>query len=262
MNIVAVGKQLYNEGRSRIGYDNLLEQGTVVASSAEVQYPVENAFDWRTDDFFRPASAGTVTITLTLPKARHASYFAYFQQDLFKKGGSLRLQRLDGASWVNVGDGIAPADNAPRMLFFDPVPAKQWRVVLTCDEAFSIGVLAFGEALLLPYGMYLNWTPPVLARATRTLSSVSESGAFLGRSVIGQGVKTDLILQGTTDQWVRDHWQPFVEHAERKPFFFTPDALQRPDDCMFAWVEDDLTPPRHSNYGYMGTALRLRGMVE
>ncbi len=87
-------------GLCRLMYDNLREQGTVVASSENPDFPVQNCFDWNTADYFQPAETGTITVTLTLSDAGTANYLAFYNQDLFLNAGSLRLQYWTGSAWT------------------------------------------------------------------------------------------------------------------------------------------------------------------
>ncbi|WP_342150229.1 hypothetical protein [Methylorubrum sp. SB2] len=246
----------------RIAYDNLLERGAVAASSEDPSYPVANAYDGLTCDFFRPTATGTVTITLTLPMGGTANYFAFYNQDLFKSGGSIGLQYYDGTAWQNATPGVTPSNNAPRIVFFNPVTATQWRVLITCSQQFNLGVVSFGQYLALPYGMYLGWTPPRLGRATKLTTSMSDAGAFLGRRIIGNGIRTALQLQYASDAWMDANWLGFVRHAEQKPWFFAPQVVKRPNDVAFCWTEDEIPPPTHTHYGFMGTTINLRVVVE
>lgn len=246
----------------RLAFDNLMERGTVVASSENADFPVENCFDWVTADYFKPAAGGTVNIDVTLSDAGTASYFAIYAQDLYLNGGTIKLQYDNGSGYVDASVGISPSDNAPRIVFFDPVTSADWRIVVTCPVVFSLGVVAFGEYLALQHGMYRDWTPPKLARATTLLNSVSDSGAFLGRSIISRGVRTVLRLQGATDEWARTYWEPFMRHAEQKPFFFAPDVETYPTECALCWVDGDMPPPVHTHYGYMGVDVPIRGLIE
>lgn len=258
--VVNPGASLTNH--CRVMYDNLLENGTVVASSEDADFPVENCFDWVTSDFFRPAAAGTTYITLTLTDADSANYLAFYGQDIWEHTGTIKLQYDDGSGWTDASDAITPTSSAPRVVFFDKKTASSWRLVITCNVVFNIGVIAFGEYLALPYGMYLGWTPPLLARNNQYINNVSDGGNFLGRSYISKGVRLDLVLQYVTDEWARSTWLPFVKHMEQKPFFFAPNVSDYATEVALVWAEGDIQPPTHTHYGYMGTTVSLRGVVE
>jgi len=261
MTVIVVNPSAASSSGCRIGYENLLELGTVVASSENASYPVENAYDWVASDYFRPAAGGSVTITLTLSAGRAANYFAFYGQDVHESSGSLSLEYHNGTSWVQVA-GVSPADNSPRMVCFDSVTATQWRVVVTASTTFNLACVAFGTYLELPYGQYLGWTPPKLGRSAEFINSVSDGGTFLGRSYVSQGVSVDLVLQYASDSWVRTYWLPFHQHMERKPFFFCPDYNSYPSDAVFCWAEGSINPPSHTHYGFMGTTVKLRGVME
>lgn len=246
----------------RVCYENLLENGTVTASSENPDYPVLNCFDGNTADYFRPNVTGSVNIDLTLTNAASANYLAFYGQDLYKNAGSIKLQYYDGSAYVDASDTLIPSDNSPRVLFFDSKTSTQWRVVITCSVVFNIAVISFGTYLPLQYGMYIGWTPPLLARSTKILNNVSDGGAFLGKSIIAKGSLTSFVLQYASDGWVRSNWLPFIVHAELKPFFWVPNFATYPTEAAYCWVEGDLTAPQHTQYGFMGATFQVRALVE
>ena len=248
---------------ARLGYENLLEAGTFVASSEDASFPVANVADWRPSDFFKPTSvASAVNITLTLAGSRSADYFGFYNHNLHLTGGTIKLQYWNGSSWVDCFSAITPTDNSPRFISFTSRTSTQWRVVITATSIFSIAVISFGAQLALEYGMYLNWTTPVMGRDTKVLNSQAENGNFLGRSLISKGVKSSIILQGASDTWIRANWMTFIRHAEQKPFFFLPDLTSNPLEAAFCWTDGEIPPPTHTNYGFMGATIPIRGMVE
>lgn len=247
---------------ARIGYENLLEFGSVVASSQNADYPVANAYDWRTSDYFRPAASGTVNIDLTLTATDSADYFAFYGHDLYKNGGTIKLQYWNGTAYVDCFAAITPTDNTPRLVAFTSQTSTKWRVVITCTSVFSIAVISFGAQLALERGMYLGWTPPQFGRATQLIDSTSDGGEFLGRSIVSHGVKSAIVLNYGSDAWMRSSWIPFVRHAEQKPFFFVPDIATYPLEAVFAFADGDIAPPAQAAYGFMTTSVAIRGMVE
>jgi hypothetical protein len=249
--------------KCRLAYDNLLEQGTVTASSEDADYPVENCYDWNTADYFRPAASGTVNIDVTLSGSSPANYLAFYNQDLYLNAGTIKLQYWNGSAYVDATTAYTPADNSPRVIFFDSQTSTKWRVVIACSVVFNIGVLSFGQYLAMQYGRYLNWAPPVLGRSTTLTNNLSDAGMFLGRSIVSKGISTNLILQYAQDSWVRANWLPFIKHVEQKPFFWVPNADDYPNEAVLCWTDGDtIPPPQHLQYGYMGATLAIRGLVE
>jgi hypothetical protein len=249
--------------KARIGYENHLETASsVVATTEDADFPVANVYDWLTFDFFKPTGTGTTNIDATFAEPVTADYFAYYNQDLFNLSGIIKLQYWDGLAYQNCFAAISPADNSPQMKVFAAKTSDKWRVVVTCSSVFSLGCVSFGTHLALQYGMYLGWTPPVLARDTQLVTSRSDGGAFLGRSVIAKGIKTDLILQYATDLWTRTYWTPLIKHIEQKPFFFMPNVEDYPTEAAYCWVEEAIPPPTHTHFGFMGTTIPIKGLVE
>ena len=247
---------------ARIGYQNLLESGTVTASSENASYPVENAYDWLTFDYFRPAAGGTVNIDLTLGSAAPADYFAFFSQDLPSVSGTIKLQYWDGSAYQDCFSAITPTDNTPQMVSFTSQSSTKWRVVVTSSGVFNIGCISFGAQLVLERGMYIGWTPPTFGRATKLINSVSDGGSFLGRSVLVSGIRSSIEIRYASDSWMRTNWLDFVRHAETKPFFFVPDIASHPTECVFAYSDGDIPVPTQTAYGFMGVTVPIAGMVE
>lgn len=245
-----------------IGYENLLENGTVVASSENANFPVENLFDWRTSDFFKPAASGTINITLTLSGADSADYFAFYGHDLHLKGGTIKLQYHNGTTYVDCFSAVTPTNGNPQVIPFTSQSATLWRIVITCTSVCSIAVACFGARLTMERDMYLGWTPPKYGRATQTIDSTSDGGEFLGRSVIANGVRTTLEVNKASDTWMETYWLAFVRHAEVKPFFFLPNPTQKPADAVYAFTDGSIPAPAQSAYGYMSASVPIRGMVE
>jgi hypothetical protein len=249
-------------GSARIGYDNLLESGSVVASSANANFPVKNAFDWRTSDFFKPAASGTINIDLTLSGADDADYFAFYGHDLYAHGGTIKLQYHNGTGYVDCFSAITPTDNSPQMVVFTSRSATLWRVVITCTSVFSIAVISFGSQLTLERGAYIGWTVPKFGRATRTIDSSSDGGEFLGRSIISKGVRSELRLNHASDAWMRSSGLALIKRIEQKPFFFLHDVENYPAECVFAFTDGEIPNPTQSAFGFMSVSIPIRGMVE
>jgi hypothetical protein len=249
-------------GTPAIGYENLLENGTVVASSENANFPVANAYDWRTSDFFKPAASGTVYITLTLSAADSADYFAFYGHNLYSTGGTIKLQYHNGSTYVDCFTAITPTDNTPQMVTFASKTATLWRVVITCTSVFSIAVISFGAKLTLERGAYLGWTVPKFGRVTRTIDSSSDGGEFLGRSIISKGVKSELRLNQASDAWMRSYGLALIQRIEQKPFFFLHDPDTYPTEAVFAFTDGEIPAPTQSAYGFMSVSIPIRGMVE
>lgn len=262
MGLIILPSISEDSGKARIGYDNIAKLATITPSSENASFPAENLIDWLPDDFFKPAGSGTITVTFELPSAQTADYFAFYNQDLYNHAGTIKLQYWDGAAWQDAFPAISPADNKPRMVFFTAQTSDEWRLVVTATGIFSLGVIAFGQHLALPNGMYRNWTPPVLADDDEVTNSESDNANFLGRSLVSRGAVTKLEINSVSDAWMRLQGRAFLDHAKVKPFFFVPNVVDYPSECTFCKTEGKIPPPVHSSYGYMSQSIPIRGRVK
>lgn len=257
-----------NDGsaKARIGFENIANRAdaAISASSEDGEFPVENMFDWRPNDFFKPASvASPVTVDIDLDEEVTADYLAFYSQNLFGLSGTIKLQYHNGSGYIDASPVIAPTSNAPRMVFFAAQISDKWRLVMDASDIFAIGVVSFGQYMGLPRGMYMNWTSPFLARNTRIINSKTEGGTFIGRSAIPNGFRTTLQLNNAPDAWVRSTWIDFVEHAEGRPFFFSHDVNDHPTECAFCLTEgQSIPPPTQTSNGYMKASIPIEGQIE
>lgn len=249
--------------RCVIGYENFFETGTITASTESTDNPAANLSDWLATDYWIAAGDGTQYVDLDCGTSRTADYFAFYNQNLYLNSGTVKLQYWNGSAFVDVTSAIAPTTNAPYLTIFNAVSAQKWRVVAQqTGSAPYFAVIAIGSSLALPFGVYLGYSEPIFARSPTLINSVSDSGSFLGRSVLARGCKTSLTLQYATDAFARASWLPFQKHMETKPFFYCWNYNQYPTECAYCWADGDITPPTHTHYGFMGTTIRVAALIE
>ena len=82
-------------GVARFCYQNLFETASsVTATSEDTGFTKENAYDWRTDDFWKPtaASPGTWTLTADMGSATAADYGGIYAHNLHTVGATVLLE--------------------------------------------------------------------------------------------------------------------------------------------------------------------------
>lgn len=250
------------QGQFRLLYDNLFDVATsVVASSEDVDFPVENAYDWLMSDFFKPASGGAYTITSTFSNVKTANCMALYNHDLHTNSGTIQLQYWDGAAWQNATDAIAPVNGEPKIIYFNAQSSTQWRFSIDSTQPSSIGVLFFGEYLGLELGVWQGFTPPRFSKNNNYITNVAQNGSFLGRSIVTQSGNISLKVEYMTMQWARDEWEPFIEHIELKPFFFSWNVANYPDEHAFAWSTDTSFNTSNQTFDRMESTIKMRVIV-
>lgn len=243
-------------------YENLLRNGSVVASSEDSDFPVEQCFDGFTNTFFKPAASGTVNIDLTLSSPDSVDYFAYYNTNAGDYSGTIKLQYHNGSTYVDCFSAYTIPSGKPYIKTFTEQTSNLWRVVLTATDISSWADISFGKALKMPYGVYIGYTPPQQDRDKTILNSISQNGSFVGRTVLRKGISTDLSFKGMTLDFVRNYWEGFVNHAELYPFYLLWDKVNYPADNAFVWTDGNIPKPVISNYRHMTVNLSCNGVVE
>lgn len=255
----------YNQNQCRLLWDNLFDYATsVTASSEDSSFPVENAYDWLVSDFFAPATNGQYTITCVFSSSKTANSMAFYKTDLQDNGGTIKLQYLDtdGVTWVDATDNISPSDTAPRIEYFDSQSSTQWRFVISSNPASNIGMLWFGEYMALQIGVWQGFTPPKFARNNNYLTSVSQQGNFIGRSITHNAGSVSLPVEYATESWARSNWYPFIKHAEKKPFFMSWNVSSYPTESAFCWSDTKSFSMSNQTFDRMQETLKLRVLTE
>ena len=253
----------HNQGQFRILYDNLFDKATsVIASSEDPDFPVENVYDWLPNDYFLPAASGAYTITCTFANTQTANCMAFYKQDLHSNGGSIQLQYWDGAAWQNATDIITPSSDAPRIVYFDAQTSTQWRYSIISTPAASIGVLFFGEYMGLEVGLWQGFTPPSLSRNNNYITNVAQNGSFIGRSIVSQAGAVKIGVEHMTFDFVENSWKPFINHIEKKSFFFSWNVANFPNDHSFAWSTDKKFTTSIQSHGRMKSTINARTISE
>lgn len=229
-----------------ICYENHAETATTVGfSSARAGFAATSAGDWRTTTYWSPtAGAGTHTLTYEFGAAVTADYFALYRHNLATCAATVKLQySLDaGSTWNDCFTALTPTDNQVVVKTFTSQAAPHWKLVVVTGNASElyVGVVAFGRKLATYRGMPPGFVIPRHARRNEILNSETEGGQWAGRSVIARGARCDIMMQHVDRSWLRTHWEPFLEHAELKPFFFSWNHATYPEDACLCWVDGDL----------------------
>jgi hypothetical protein len=249
----------------RIGYKNLFESASTVTASSEASgFEGSNAYNWDTASYWKPSATGTHYLTATFSSAVTADYFAIYAHNLNTYNASVKLQySTDGSSWSDATSAQAPSTSRPILVSFTAILAAWWRIELvTSSGPAQIGVAAFGEALVFPCGMKVGFQPPTLSREGKYMNSKSEGGQFLGRSLLRNGAKTKIDLDLLDPLWVRNNWEPFIRHAEIKPFIFSWDYENHPNEAAFCFTSGKIPPARYSEPNFMSISLPVDALIE
>lgn len=234
---------------ARIGYHTILAGGSVSDSAAAGLITYDTWQRWR------PTSDDTVTITAS--QALKVDYVAIGAG--YYTGVPIVIEVGYLGAFTQVYNGVPEDDKAIMVLLDDPVDCDAVRI--SVDSACEIGVVFAGIVLEMQRPCsYGGHSPIVLSSRTEYNNSVSDSGQWLGRTITRRGVESSYDWQLLTASFVRDNFMPFVEHAKTKPFFMAWRPDYYPDDVVYGWTSDDITPSnRGGATSFMSVSMNVTG---
>lgn len=229
---------------ARIGYQTMTRNATVAVSSSAAGFPADSLKNSMTYDRWRPESVPAY-VAFNQADAVEVDYIGIAGHNLYSVGAMITVQHSNnGVTWSTVAI-MEPSRDGALMIQFEPVTAKYWRVSIDGGIP-TIAVIYFGKVLVMQRGNYGGHSPGTLSRITDTMPNKSDTGQFLGRSIIRQGYGTSYAWSNLTANWYRQYFDPFVESARKYPFFIQWFPEKFPDEVLYAWTDDNISP---SNMG-------------
>lgn len=230
-----------------IGYDNhaTLSATSISGTNISSGFSALSAGNWAAFDFVQ-FDAGACSLVFDLGAAMPINYIAIAGHTLFSTGADNIVVEVDSASDFSTAvelltitkDGSAyegahrydtttaysqiPNGNAIICARLDAISRRYLRITFDAADVCRIGVVAFGERMLFERGFYNNFQPPRWNEVVDTTNNKSESGVYLGRSIVRSGLDPIQIkVDPVTHTWVDTVWLPFRQHADLYPFIFS-----------------------------------------
>lgn len=252
----------------RIGYENHYRTGTVAASTEATNYPADLAYDGFTDTAWIGSDAVTewsISVNKAGATAEYCGILLYGDNPLSAPSGiTITLQSSDdgGSTWNNVADPVLPSDRVVVFLF-DAESHDDWRVHFSGTTPPQVADVSLGEVMIMPVGLRSGFEPPKQARNRKITNNNTDVGHLAGRSIIRKGIETQLQFNAVSESFVRNEWEPFIDHAELRPWYIVWSPINWPNEAALVWTDRDIQPPRYrNNYGHMDLRLRVKGFAE
>lgn len=226
---------------ARIGWHTITRDAALTVSSERSGFPGESLRNATTYDRWAPAET-PAWAQFDAGANVDIDYVGIASHNLRSMGAEIAVQySQDSETWSDA-IVLTPSRDDALLAWFGPVTARYWRVRIANGATPYIGVVYLGRILVMPRAVTGGHTPGVLARATDIMPSKSDSGQFLGRSVIRQGYATTYHWESLPAQWYRDEFDPFVAAAVKCPFFLAGNPQRWPDEVLYAWTTKDVKP--------------------
>ena len=260
--------------RARIAWDDKVVSASATGSAAG--YPPESALTWQTFERWKPDDDGD-TLTVTFPETEiEAICFGAHTlsvcdliiievevngvwEEIFTTG-------LSPPDWTLVADFTSDiyvfreaADDESTMLLITPRLATGIRVTVFYQGAApTIGKFFAGPLLTMLRPFYQGHSPAKLSRDDVVLPSESESGEWLGRSVIRKGRSANMSWNNLPAPWYRENFDPLAEHLVSNPCFIAWNALRFPEDTFMASTSDSITPTNSGPRDKMSVSVNFK----
>lgn len=247
-----------------IGYKNILPEGSV--SYAPNGDP-SDCFDWKPFTRWLPSTASGASAPgfhVEYDEPQTVDYLALHDFD----GGGTDDTWIQFVYWPDKNGSFIDVfhkkvdPRRPLFEMFEPITGDKFAIFFSNvppNYQAHCSVMSMGQWLGIPM-QDQGWTPPRLARDSKLISSVSESGQFLGRSLVRQASTFDITATFLQIDWAYTAWMDFICHAEKYPFFFHWD-IGIAQDTVFCWVDEPIDPPTFAGAFNVDARLKVRGEV-
>lgn len=247
-----------NANNPLIGYENLLEAGSVTATYEETDYPATNMQNVSTGEYWKSSDNFNLQYLTMQISPGPVNYFGIAGHNLL--GAEIKLQRRDDPAdpWTDVTTAVIPADNHAIMWYFETVETSAyWRLYIEPSEGVypRIGVLYMGAVLVLQRRTYVGHTPVTDGQRTSYRTGLSQSSQYLGRVRGSQTLNANLDQNNVDPQFYRDYVRPFARAAETRPFFMAWRPSTYPEEVGFCWTTRDITPKNALANGYLNFSI-------
>jgi len=237
MSIIPVPIPTSNPSGALIGFNNVLLTATIssgVTDPSKVLTP-------NTWERWRPTAANLTAKFQMGNVDTDINYIAIAAHDLKGETILVSTAATEGGALTDV-ESITFTDNNPIMLNFDTRTVREVAIQATYTVLKEIGVVYAGVTLDMPRSIYGGHSPINLSPSTDYQSVMSDTGQFLGRNIIRQGLVTEYSWRYLEPDFYRDTFLPFVVAARTVPFFmkWRPDFFS--DEVAYGWAEGDIVP--------------------
>ncbi len=269
--VVSVAGSFWRAGATYIGYENILQRAdAVVVPTTEVaDFEVANLISWNGAQVWKAAAGGTQRITISFPVNVDVNSWGVYRHNFGALGAGVTVEAeysTDGSSWTTLGSQVAPAVGDFSTLFQihgSTVMADFFRLsIVGATGNPIIANLFFGESLLVFGSPETGWVPPSVAFEDKFINNVSETGNFVGRSLIRKAMQTQFSISVVEANWVFANWEPLLQAVQAHPFYFSWDSANFPTDVAYCWTEGRIGKPAFSAPNHMTISLNFRAIVD
>lgn len=261
----------YPLNHARIMYRNVITAAT--ATGSEVNQPPASALTKTTYERWRPLVSGD-SITGTFPEQIINTVALAAHSDLtptveIRVGGVWEtVQAFPPEGPTLISDFAADEyelleyspDNEAVLFLIKPRMCDAVRITATYSGTTpSLGVLMAGTVLEMYRPFYGGHTPAMLTSDSVLQPNISESGEWLGASLLRQGRPVSMSWDNLPAAWVRREWQPFSDAILTSPYVLAWNPLRASADAIYCSSSERPAPRNTGTRNLQSINLSARG---
>lgn len=235
--------------------------GTITATTSAAGFPAVNASTVRTDSAWRP-TAIPATWTNTFTGATDISFVGIAKHDLGSRNATIAVEYNVGGVWAAFpGLGaVQPADDNALLFLTAPTACAGVRVRITAaDDEPTIAVIRAGRAQEMPRPF--TWTGQPITEGDRIEfeKTISLTGNWLGRSVVSDGLRFELVMDHATENWRQTEFAAFKSYANggEGAFFVATRPFGYPKEVAYAWPSGNVKASREMPNKSVSTSVTI-----
>ncbi len=271
--VVSAAGSFWQAGATFLGYENILQRAdaVIVPTTEAVGFEAINLASWNGAQVWKATNNATVIITISFPVNLNVNSWGAYRHNFGALGGAATVEAeysTDGVAWTTLGSQVTPATDDFSTLFQihgSTIMADFFRITITGAAAGttpSIANLFFGESLLLFGSPETGWTPMAVAFEDKFINNVSETGNFVGRSLIRKAMLTMFTISVVEANWALTNWKTVLQAVQAHPFYFSWDSVNYPTDVAYCWTEGKIPKPQFNAPNHMTISLNFRAIVD
>lgn len=248
-----------------IGYHNIVSASNISASYSEDNYPASNLANPATHLEWRSSQTSTQYVTCVTGYVDEIDYIAVAGHNWATAGCGVSVGYFDAATglvWTELVQESMLADDGPALFKFTAQSLERVSFKLTnASEEPVAAVVYVGKLLVVQRRLYSDHTPISQARRTQVTNNMSESGRYVGSTLLGAWRATTVQLQLLDPDWYRENFEPFMDYAsERAPWFFAWRPDEYPREVGYVWLVDDPMPKPVAPANLISVDLNVSGV--
>lgn len=259
-------------GTPWIGYENIVSEGSIDATTEDPDFPATNVANPATHLYWQAlTNTSDEYLTVTTNFDGELDYLAIAKHNFGTAGITVSVEGKfdDGFSpvepYVEIVQQTVLDDDTPVIFRFVPQVLTHIRLRMQIgSELPQLAVMYVGALLVLQRSIKVDvdHVPLKYGRRSTIVNGMSESGNFLGRIVLKEFRESTAEFAHFEPAWYRTFFEPFIIASKEIPFFFAWHPITYPlESGGYAWMINDPQPEVSPITDRIAVELQMRGIA-